>query len=308
MTNRIILFFLIYLCASNAYSQELNCTVTLNQMSNTTAISSSIFKKMENSISQFLNTRKWTDKEYADRQKIECDLIINITSADITTNTYVAEFTIQSKRPVFNSTYETQILRHKDKGVPFTYVENQPIDFSPTQYVSNLSSALAYYANLIIAADMETFANQGGQEYIEKCQYICNLVPTGLSIGGNPIQGWAASEAQNITGQRTRIGIILDYIANSSETFRKDVYEYHINGLDLMADDPKKAQDNILKTLESIKKNHNTNYLAIHFILAKVNELVKIFEGADKETKNKVYDICYTMEPTSARGIAPLKD
>lgn len=279
------LFILVLFFDKAVSSQELLCKVSVNATANSTSVNPRIFKTLEKTISDFMNNTKWSDENYTFNQKIPCNLIINITDMS-KQDIFKADITIQSERPIFNSTYSTQIVRHIDKNIVFGYIENDPILYSENQFNSNLASTLAYYSNFIIALDLETFSPKGGQSYLEKCQNICYSVPSGLSVGGEPISGWQASEAQGISGQRTKIGIVQTYLNTKMDKFRNAVYKYHLQGLDLMADSSQMAVNNIEKSIADITENFNSNshFIINHFILAKVDEIINVFKP---ETLNR---------------------
>ncbi len=293
---KIILFLFSLLSVLLGQAQELNCRVQVILNANTTSINKAVFTNMEKSISEFMNLRKWTDENYAPHQKINCYLTINITDAG-KENAYTAEFTIQSERPVFNSTYTSPLLRHKDPGIPFEYIENQPIDYADNNFISNLSATLAFYAYYIIASENETFSGKGGQSLLEKCNNICNMVPANLSVAGSPAKGWQASQAMDISGQQTRVGIILAMIGNSNDKFRNAVFKYHIDGIDLLEGNSKQALDNIEMSLKEIYDIPSKHYIHKHFILTKADELANLFAKESVIRRKKIAEMVSGIEP-----------
>lgn len=278
-------------------SQELNCKVQVILNANTSSINKSVFSNLEKSISEFMNLRKWTDEVYAPHQKINCYLTINITDAS-KENAFTAEFTVQSERPIFNSTYSSPLLRHKDPAIPFDYIENQPIDYADNNFISNLSATLAFYAYYIIANENETFSAKGGQPLLEKCNNICNLVPANLSVAGTPAKGWQASQAMDISGQQTRVGMILAMIGSSNDKFRNAVYKYHVDGLDLLESNSKQALDNVESSLKEIYELPSKHYIHKHFVLAKADEIANIFAKESVTRKKKIAEIVTGIDPT----------
>lgn len=283
-------------------SQELNCKVQVILNANTSSINKSVFSNLEKSISEFMNLRKWTDEVYAPHQKINCYLTINITDAS-KENAFTAEFTVQSERPIFNSTYSSPLLRHKDPAIPFDYIENQPIDYADNNFISNLSATLAFYAYYIIATENETFSAKGGQPILEKCNNICNLVPANLSVAGTPAKGWQASQAMDISGQQTRVGMILAMIGSSNDKYRNAVYKYHVDGLDLLESNSKQALDNIELSLKDIYDLPSKHYIHKHFILAKVDEIANMFAKESVMRKKKIAEMVSNIDPTISAKI-----
>jgi len=300
MRPSLILFSLLfYLNSSSLTAQELNCKVQVILNTNTSSINKSVFSNLEKGISEFMNLRKWTDENYVSHQKINCYLTINITDAS-KENAFTAEFTIQSERPVYNATYVSSILRHKDPSIPFDYIENQPIDYADNNFISNLSATLAFYAYFIIALENETFGYKAGQPFLDKCNNLCNLVPPNLSVAGNPVKGWQASQAMDISGQQSRVGMILAMISGSNDKFRNAVYKYHIEGIDLLESDAKKAMDNLEMSIKEMYDIPTKHYIHKHFILTKADEIANIFAKESATRKKKIAEMVSGIEPTIA--------
>jgi hypothetical protein len=301
--NKVLLYLLLYTFPfSTIFSQELNCKVQVITSTNTSSINKSVFKNLEKSISEFINLRKWTDESYAPHQKIDCYITINITDAS-KENAFTAEFTIQSERPVYNTTYTSPVIRHKDQGIPFEYIENQPIDYAENSFISNLSATLAFYANFIIALENETYAPRGGQSYLDKCNTICNIVPANLNVAGSPVKGWQSSEAQTLSGQQTRVGITLAMMGSSSDRFRTAVYNYHREGLDLLESNYKKALDNIESSIKEIYQIPTKHYIHKHFILTKADEIINLYLKESPIRKKKIAEMVTGIDPTISQKI-----
>jgi hypothetical protein len=294
-----ILFLFLFSLQINA--QELNCTVTVNATTNTnsTAVSPKLFKTLEKTIQDFMNLRKWTSENYNLNQKINCNLIINITEIP-RQDVYKADITIQSERPIFNSNYSTQILRHKEAGVPFVYIENDPIEYSDNVFNNSLASTLAFFSYFIIALDNESFSYKTGQPILEKAENVCNIVPFGANAGGESLNGWRQQEAQSISGAKTKIGMVLTMLNSRGDKFRKAFYDYHLNGLDLMADSAKTAKSNIVKALDEMAQYQQSNntYLPSMFMLAKQDEVINMFKSEPADTRKKVGEYMIKIEPS----------
>lgn len=297
MPKKLFYFFILSIFYTETYSQELNCKVQVILSANTTSINQKVFKTLEKSISDFMNLRKWTDENYALHQKINCYLTINIVDAS-RENAYTADFTIQSERPVYNTTYSSPLIRHMDKAIPFEYIENQPLDYADNNFFSNLTATLAFYANYIIAMENESFSSKGGQLNLEKCQNICNLVPPNLSAGGSPAKGWQANEALDISGQQTRIGIILAMLSSGNDKFRNVLYKYHIQGMDLLESDAPKALNNIEASIKDLYDIPSKHYIHKHFVLTKADEIINLFSKESSVRKKKIAEMLTNIEPT----------
>lgn len=292
-----IYFLLFNIHISFISAQELNCKVQVILNANTTSINQKVFKTLEKSISDFMNLRKWTDETTAPHQKINCYLTINITDAS-KENAFGADITIQSERPVFNTAYSSPMTRHRDKSVYFDYIENQALDYSDNAFFSNLTASLAFYAYYIIGMENESFSAKGGQTSFDKCQAICNIIPTNLVVAGSVVKGWQANEAQDISGQQLKIGIILATLNSGNDKFRNAIYKYHINGIDVLESNPKLALDEIELAIKDINELSSKHYIHKHFILTKIDEIINIFAKEPFNRKKKIGEMLVNIDPT----------
>lgn len=279
----LIIFFLF--SVANVVSQELNATVSVNfqQVANGNP---QLFKNLETQVKEFLNTTKWTTKEFTDVEKIDCNFFINVSSYG--SNNFEATLQVQSSRPVFNSTLSTPVLNINDKNFTFRFIEFENLIYDQNSFSSNLVSVLAFYANLVIGLDQDSFSEFGGTEYF---QIASNIVNVAQSSG---FKGWNQSEGNN----NNRNFLISDILSNTFSPFRISLYQYHRLGLDLMSEDVKKGKEGVIKginALAEIQKVRPNALLSRTFFDAKTDEIVSIFSGGPKvdvlpliETLNRI--------------------
>ncbi len=96
----LIMSFLLFAGLTSA--QELNCTVQINS-DQVQGTNKSVFNTLQKSISELINNRKWTELTFANSERIECSM--NIVVKRVDGDAFTAEIQIQSRRPIFNSTY-----------------------------------------------------------------------------------------------------------------------------------------------------------------------------------------------------------
>jgi hypothetical protein len=83
---------------------------------------------------------------------------------------------VQAARPIYNSTYQAALVNFQDNDVLFRYQEYQPIEFNenqiqgPEPLTGNLTAVFAYYVNIIVGLDMDSFAPRGGDKYFQKAK------------------------------------------------------------------------------------------------------------------------------------------
>ena len=176
--------FTVFLFLIPAYlaGQELRCNVQVvsQQIQGT---NKQVFQTLQNAIYEFMNNRVWTDHMYSMEERIECNLMFNITE-QISADEFKGTLSIQSSRPVFNSNYTTTTLNFIDNDIHFRYVEFSPLEFDLNSHLSNLTSILAFYAYYIMGLDYDTFSMMGGSPYFTSAERIV------MNAQNVPEPGW----------------------------------------------------------------------------------------------------------------------
>ena len=288
---RNLFLLLVFLFTTSAISQELRATVSVNydQVNNGNP---QLFKNLEKQVTDFLNNTKWTETELKDSEKIECNFFINISTYG--SNAFEATLQVQASRTVFNSTLSTPILNINDKNFNFRFVEFENMIYDANNFSSNLVSILAFYSNLIIGIEMDTYAKLGGAKYLE---ITSNIVNVAQSSG---YKGWSQSES----GNNNRNFLISDMLSNTFEPFRSAMYLYHREGLDLMADNVLKGKLGIAKAIELLEEIHKTrpNSLIMRtFFDTKSDEIVSIFSGGPNMDVSKLVETLNRISPLNSQ-------
>ncbi len=282
----LIVFVLSAFCVS---SQELKATVSINS-AQVTNVNPQIFKNLEKQIFDFLNNTKFSEKVVKPNEKVNCSFFFIVNKFE--SNNFEVTLQVNSTRPVFNSTFSTPILNINDKDVSFRYIEFENLIYDQNSFTSNLVSVLSFYANIILASDADTFADKGGSEYLESALNIANVAQSG------GFTGWVQ------TGKKTtRYNLISDLMSNTFDAYREALYQYHIKGLDSMADDLKTGKleiINAIETLLSLHKVRPNSLLARTFFDAKTDEIVNIFTGGPVVDISKVKDNLATISPLNS--------
>lgn len=84
------------------------------------------------------------------------------TVKEYTDNRFVCELQVQSRRPVYNSSYTTTLINFKDTKVEFNYQQYEPLVFSETSIESNLTAVINFYVYMILGVDFDSFSPMGG--------------------------------------------------------------------------------------------------------------------------------------------------
>lgn len=289
-----LFILLVIICVTNiCNAQELRCNVTVNsdQIQGT---NKSVFNTLEQTLSEYINSTTWTDLTFADTERIECNMML-IVKAVSPEGLFTCEWQIQSRRPVYQTTYSTPVLNLKDDHFIFTYQEFDRIEFQPNQFTNNLSALIAYYCYLIIGLDMDTYSRLGGTPYFQICENIVQSAQSS-SLDKTELTGWKAFESN-----RNRYALINNLMDETFRKYREYVYEYHRLGLDEMADNVANGRARIasgIGILREVNRARPATYAINTFINAKADELVNIFQKGTSEEKKTVYELLMDIDPT----------
>lgn len=286
MKVRIIVVFILISCISfRSSAQDLNATVKVmtNDLANP---DKALVADLQIAVFNFLNNKKWSDDKIQVNEKIDCTFIINLKSQQ--TDNFTATVEIQSSRPVFGSSYNSILFRHLDYW-DFKYSLYLPLDYQESAYTSQLTSLLAFYANLILGLDYDSYSQDGGLNYFRKAQNVKNLAMNET--------GWGIRDGKNGFNRWFLIENMLD---ERYKTIHSAFYLYHIKGMDVMYKDIEKGRTSVLDALTELKKIYNiypNSFTLFLFFEAKSKELVKIFSKASPSQKNRAYELLVQLNP-----------
>ena len=289
------LFVVITLCLPAFWSgaQELNFNVKINVQRLQTA-DPVVFETLEQTITEFVNSQKWTNDVFEQEERIQGNLLLTITD-ELSPTRFKADLAIQSSRPVFNSSYQTALLNHIDKEVVFDYEQFQPLYFTRNAYNDNLSSVLSFYVYLILGLDYDSFSPFGGEEYFQIAQEIVNNVPQSVAAA---VGGW-----RSLDGNFNRYWIIENILSPRVRPYRQAMYDFHRQSLDIMADDPAAGRAVMLQALQAVRDVNQAypNSMIIQmFVNTKGQEVTEIFKVGDLTEKNTFIQVMSRIDPSNS--------
>jgi len=288
--RNIIISILINCCFSWAYAQELNCQVsviapTLGGNTN----NEEIIASLKAAVFEFLNETKWTGDNYKPEERIECNVLINISKV-ISTDVYEGSIQVSSSRPVYNSNYKTRLLNHNDKNLRFTYLRNTAIIYTPDRAsAGGLADVLAYYAYIMIGMDYDSFSPKGGQSYFLKAQQV---VTNYSSDREN--KGWGSKFLNN------RFHLVNNLLQDLYSPLRVCHYDYHLKGMDNFytnKDEALKAVLSAVKEIDKVYKTQPGSFNILVFFNAKFEELINIFIEASPALRAQAFTIFSKLDP-----------
>lgn len=301
-TLSVLVFCFIYFIS---YGQELQARLTVLTNKISTQVDKKIFQTLQTQLTNFLNNRKWTNDTYQPAEKIQCNFLLNIDK-ELGQNVYGATLTVQAGRPAYNSTYMSPLVNFQDDNVVFRYVEFQPIEFNENRVqgndpvASNLTAVLAYWVNIILGLDYDSFTIRGGDMYFQKAQNIVNNAPEGRDI-----TGW-----KNFESLRNRYWLAENLNSSRLALIHDAIYSYYRGGLDIFYDNEEEGRNgifNCLNFLNTINLASPNSMFLQFFFQGKSTELLKVFSKANPVLKERARDLLLKLDITNAQVYKDLK-
>ena len=168
--NRYFLFFFLLFFAKLSQAQELRARVSVVSSRVNNTVDKQTFTNLQTALNDFVNTRKWGNDVFKTNEKIDCSFLLNLESTG-ESNVYKGSLTIQSGRPVFNTSYVSPVINYQDNDVTFKYIDFQQLEFNDNRVsgtdplVSNLTAVFAYWINIILGFDYDSFSLRGGNAF-----------------------------------------------------------------------------------------------------------------------------------------------
>jgi hypothetical protein len=288
--NRFGIFIGILFLSMSAIGQELDCQISVStrQVEGTDR---QIYNTMQTALFEFMNNKRWTNYQFKLEERIECTILIQISDR-ISTDEFKGSMNVMLRRPVYKSSYNSIMLNHIDKDIQFNYVEFESLDFQESAITSNLTALLAYYAYILIGLDFDSFTLYGGTPFYEKAQNIVNMAQN------LPQKGWKSFESM-----RNRYWLAENLNNASYNNIRQFIYQYHRQGLDLMAENVDQGRTNIIESLELLRlayRDKPNSFLLQLVFDAKRDEFINILTGAPDQDKVKAVNLLKEIDPANS--------
>ncbi len=270
-------------------AQDFQCSISVNstQISNTG--NQQRFNELRQKLYTFVHDRKWCQYNLKQNERIECSITINLTKAS--GDEYEGTATIVLQRPVYKASYKTTLMSFQDKKVKFRYADGDPMEYDENSNLSEITSLIAYYLNLFIAVELDSFSPNGGSPYFSKCQNIVNQNLKDV--------GWNVAES----GQNNRYWITENFTNGTYSKIHEFYYQYHRLGLDVMNETPDAGRAVILESLKLLQQVNaqKSNLAVVRIILnTKKDEIINIFKEGMPSEKTQVINIMKQIDPTNS--------
>ena len=264
-------------------AQELEAKVSVNHQKINQS-STAVFDDLQQQLTEFINTRQWTNMQFRKNERIRCTFNIIVNKYNESDNSFECTLSVQSIRPVYNSAYTTTAFSIQDPSFNFRFQQYDKLEFRPDVIDNELTALIAYYAYLIIGIDNDTMSPLGGTDALTVAQSIVN------NAQSFPSKGWKAFD-----DSKNRYAIINDMLDSGMEPFRRMQYKYYREGLDIMAENADRGRAAITEAIGLLQKSHENKSLSSLpqvFTDIKADELVNIYKrkGTTAE-KEKIVEI-----------------
>lgn len=302
---RKIVFLLFLITTLQVQSQEIIAKVTVLSNRISTQVDKKIFTTLQGALTNFINSRKWTTDNFQSQERIECSFLINLDNV-LSPNVYSASLTIQAARPVYKTTYITPLVNFQDDNFAFKYQEFQPVEFNENRvqgtdpYVSNLTAVLAYWINIILGMDYDSFSPRGGEIYFQKAQNIVNNAPE-----SGDISGW-----KNYESLRNRYWLAENLNNNRFALIHDALYTYFRTGLDMFYDQEEEGRTGVLNSLnylQTVQSENPGSMILQFFFQGRSTELIRIFSKADQESKDRAKALLVKLDAANNQAYKELK-
>lgn len=289
--KKILILFSVFLVSISTFSQELDCQISVTSPQ-LTGTDKRIFETLQAALYEFMNNHKWTSYNFKMEERIECTILLTITDR-MGTDDFKGTINLVLRRPVYNSAYNSVLLNWIDKEFQFKYVEFQPLDFNEGTFTSNLTSVMAYYANVFLGLYFDSFSENGGTVYFDKAQGIVTAAQNAVETG------WKGYESQ-----KNRFWLVENFLNPANGDIRDFSYRFHRLGLDQMYDKLDAGRAAVTESIDLLKSTYDKQpgLFALQLTMdAKRDEFVNIFsdQRVPPMEKTNVVNILKEIDPAN---------
>jgi hypothetical protein len=283
--------FLTILISSNGISQEIDAEVNVN-LEQLAFEARTYVSSMADDVERYLDNEKFTDMEWSG-DPIPVSITIYLEGGY--NNRYSAKLLIMSKRYLDGPSEVagmSVVTKFFDQNWSFNYDRGASFSYNPMVF-DEFRSLLDFYILTIIGFDLDTYEQLGGSDMFTQAKNI-------LSLGAsNQAAGY---DTYSKPGEYTKYNLVAELTDLRYNEFRKLMFDYYYDGLDLIGFDREKGIENLKNVLNQMAdfKEHrivSASSLIQTFFDAKSDELAGMFNGHDDE---KLFKNLKYLDPSNA--------
>ncbi|MBD3408981.1 MAG: DUF4835 family protein [Ignavibacteriales bacterium] len=179
-----------------------------------------IVAEFASDVQRYLNESRFTGEPW-NYEPINCSFAIIFQSGNDDLQ-YSAQVIVRSSRKIYQSDKYSPMLAVNDGGWSFPYERNQTLYFSPNRFAP-IESFLDYYANMIIALELDSWDPLAGGPFYQAANQIATQ-----GNSSSYSSGW-----ESVTGKYNRLDMASNAISETYRPFREAIADYHY-GLDMI--------------------------------------------------------------------------
>lgn len=256
-------------------AQEVEATVAVNADQLSSALRDEV-AGFADDMKRYIDDMRWTEYQW-DGEKVKMNL--NVVFSGYENGELKAKLLVGSQRTIEGSEGGSPMIKVFDESWSFPYTRNQPFQRDYNRY-DDLTGLIDFYVYTAIGLDLDSYELYRGAPMYAKAREIAQRAQSRSS--GGP---WST---QVQSGVYSRFGFIKELTDIRYNPMRQFVFNYHYNGLDLLAKNKEAARDSVNAFLTDlvIAKNKIVEGSTLLRVLtdAKNVELAELFAGYSDET------------------------
>ncbi len=289
MKSFILMLAVLAIFSIEAKAQEIQATVTVN-MEQIDPERRMHVSSMDRDVQNYINRQRYTNIDW-DGPRIPVDITIYLSGGN--RNMFSGRLFVASSRHLLGDEEAASLaFRIIDDKWAFQYSQGANLSFSTMRF-DDFTSLIDFYMLLIIGIDLDTYGELDGTPVYDLARQI-------LLLGANRNKdGWSTYASP---GEYTKYTLLSELTDLRFHPFRKLIFAYYVDGLDLMATDRADALDNIFDIIDEMaefkeKRMVGPSSLLQAFFDANAHKLASLFEGyKDKSIYNKLI----YLDPTNS--------
>jgi hypothetical protein len=192
---------------------------------------------------RYINSTRWTSEEWdGDKVKMNISVVFDNISGD----RYSARMLVGSQRNIYKSTSLSPMMKIMDAdGWSFRYSRNQPFQQDVSRF-DDLTGLIDFYVYIALGLDLDSYGYLGGSQMYERARQIAQRAQVRTDV-----DGWSTQETP---GSYSRFGLVRELADLRFNPIRRFIFNYHYNGLDLLAEQRAAALDSINNSLSELVK------------------------------------------------------
>lgn len=286
---RKVLLLLIFIINANIKAQEIEASVSvdLQQIQQELRIN---VQTMANDLQDYINNTKFTQLQW-EGPKIPVDISIILSGGQ--GDRYSGRLILTSQtRLNSDDNIRTTVLKLMDAQWSFEYQRGAFFSYNPLRY-DPFITLIDFYMNLAIGADMDTYEELSGTPMYEVARQLCLL---GASNNG------PGYKTNSQPGEFTRYNLVTEMVDLRFEDFRRLLFDFFYDGLDLMVTNKEEGLNNLVDIISDMADYKNDKLVGPSVFLqaffdAKAKEIAAVLKGYKNE---QVFKDLMFLDPSNS--------